>query len=118
SGRKDSVNSVSGIGEPSQAAPGQPDRNNLNTIGNNSVLSGENEAAATSSSTIGTTAGDSQNRTVEPILGADGKNKWFGNQDKAQAFIDKKNLGNDYQVVQDGKRFEIQPKVQAPVQDK
>ncbi|WP_180182731.1 PLxRFG domain-containing protein [Acinetobacter sp. YH01020] len=118
SGRNDSVNSVSGIGEPSQAAPGQPDRNNLNTVGNNSVLSGENEAAATSSSTIGTTTGDSQNRTVEPILGADGKNKWFGNQDKANAFLEKKNLGNDYQVVQDGKRFEIQPKVQAPVQDK
>lgn len=118
SGRNDSVNSVSGIGEPSQAAPGQPDRNNLNTVGNNSVLSGENEAAATSSSTIGTTAGDSQSRTVEPILGADGKNKWFGNQDKANAFLEKKNLGNDYQVVQDGKRFEIQPKVQAPVQDK
>lgn len=118
SGRNDSVNSVSGIGEPSQAAPGQPDRNNLNTVGNNSVLSGENEAAATSSSTIGTTAGDSQNRTVEPILGADGKNKWFGNQDKANAFLEKKNLGNDYQVVQDGKRFEIQPKVQAPVQAK
>ena len=34
--------------------------------------------------------GDSQNRTVEPILGADGKNKWFGNQDKANAFIEKK----------------------------
>ncbi|WP_291345686.1 MULTISPECIES: PLxRFG domain-containing protein [unclassified Acinetobacter] len=117
-GGSDSVNSISGISEPSQAAQGQPDRNNLNTVGNNSVLSGENEAAATSSSTIGTTAGDSQNRTVEPILGADGKNKWFGNQDKAQAFLDKKNLGNDYQVVQDGKRFEIQPKVQAPVQDK
>lgn len=118
SGRNDSVNSVSGIGEPSQAAPGQPDRNNLNTVGNNSVLSDENGAAATSSSTIGTTTGDSQNRTIEPILGADGKNKWFGNQDKANAFLEKKNLGNDYQVVQDGKRFEIQPKVQAPVQDK
>lgn len=49
-------------------------------------------------------------QTVQPILGQDGKNKWFGTQDKAQAFIDKKNLGNDYQVVQDGKRFEIQPK--------
>lgn len=51
-------------------------------------------------------------QTVQPILGQDGKNKWFGSQDKAQAFIDKKNLGNDYQVVQDGKRFEIQPKSQ------
>lgn len=49
-------------------------------------------------------------QTAQPILGQDGKNKWFGTQDKAQAFIDKKNLGNDYQVVQDGKRFEIQPK--------
>lgn len=147
SGRNDSVNSVSGIGEPSQAAPGQSGRNNLNTIGNNSVLSGENEAAATSRSTIGTTASDLPSRTVgesnesgirgnevlastntpenqagskaetnvaQPILGADGKNKWFGNQDKAQAFLDKKNLGNDYQVVQDGKRFEIQPKQVAP----
>ncbi|WP_336982488.1 PLxRFG domain-containing protein [Acinetobacter modestus] len=51
-------------------------------------------------------------QTVQPILGQDGKNKWFGTQDKAQAFIDKKNLGNDYRVVQDGKRFEIQPKSQ------
>ena len=51
-------------------------------------------------------------QTAQPILGQDGKNKWFGNQEKAQAFIDKKKLGNDYQVVQDGKRFEIQPKSQ------
>ncbi len=51
-------------------------------------------------------------QTVQPILGQDGKNKWFGSQEKAQAFIDKKKLGNDYQVVQDGKRFEIQPKSQ------
>ena len=56
-------------------------------------------------------------QTVQPILGQDGKNKWFGTQDKAQAFIDKKKLGNDYQVVQDGKRFEIQPKAKSPVQD-
>ncbi|QOW45549.1 MULTISPECIES: PLxRFG domain-containing protein [Acinetobacter] len=48
-------------------------------------------------------------QTAQPILDQDGKNKWFGNQEKAQAFIDKKKLGNNYQVVQDGKRFEIQP---------
>lgn len=53
-----------------------------------------------------------QTKTTQPILGQDGKNKWFGSQEKAQAFLDKKNLGNDYQVVQDGKRFEIQPKSQ------
>jgi len=57
-------------------------------------------------------AATDQTETVQPILGQDGKNKWFGSQEKAQAFIDKKNLGNDYQVVQDGKRFEIQPKAQ------
>ena len=56
------------------------------------------------------TAQTTSAQTVQPILGQDGKNKWFGTHDKAQAFIDKKNLGNDYQVVQDGKRFEIQPK--------
>ena len=55
-------------------------------------------------------AATDQTETIQPILGADGQNKWFGSQDKAQAFIDKKNLGNDYHVVQDGKRFEIQPK--------
>ena len=55
-------------------------------------------------------AATAQAKTVQPILGADGQNKWFGSQEKAQAFIDKKNLGNDYQVVRDGKRFEIQPK--------
>ncbi len=53
-----------------------------------------------------------QTKTTQPILGQDGKNKWFGSQEKAKAFLDKKNLGNDYQVVQDGKRFEIQPKSQ------
>ena len=158
SGGINSVNSVSGIGEPSQAPQGQSDRNNLDTFGNDSILSGENEGTATSNPSIGTITGDTQSRPIgansessvrdasnngmdlqlgsngetqaqasananvattaqaQPILGSDGKNKWFGNQDKAQAFIDKKNLGNDYQVVQDGKRFEIQAKA-APVQD-
>ncbi|WP_052417803.1 PLxRFG domain-containing protein [Acinetobacter junii] len=63
------------------------------------------------------TAQTATTQTVQPILGQDGKNKWFGTQDKAQAFIDKKKLGNDYQVVQDGKRFEIQPKAKSQVQD-
>lgn len=63
------------------------------------------------------TAQTTSAQTVQPILGQDGKNKWFGTQEKAQAFIDKKDLGNDYQVVQDGKRFEIQPKAKSPVQD-
>lgn len=58
------------------------------------------------------TAQTTSAQTVQPILGQDGKNKWFGTQEKAQAFIDKKDLGNNYQVVQDGKRFEIQPKSQ------
>lgn len=58
------------------------------------------------------TAQTTSAQTFQPILGQDGKNKWFGTQEKAQAFIDKKDLGNDYQVVQDGKRFEIQPKAQ------
>ncbi|MFW2062722.1 PLxRFG domain-containing protein [Acinetobacter ursingii] len=62
-------------------------------------------------------AATDQTETIQPILGADGQNKWFAIQDKAQAFIDKKNLGNDYHVVQNGRRFEIQPKAKSPVQD-
>lgn len=108
--------SVSGVNETTSAAQGQSNSNNINTVGHDSVLSSENEAGATSSFNIETNASDSKNRTVEPIIGADGKNKWFGNQEKAQAFIDKKKLGKDYHVVQDGKRFEIQPNI-AQVQD-
>ena len=110
SGGINNVDSVSGVGEPSQATQGQSDRNNVNTVENDSVLSEENAGTATSSSAIGAAAGDSQSRTVDPILGADGQNKWFASQDKANAFIEKKKLGNDYQVVQNDKRFEIQPK--------
>lgn len=97
----------------------QQDLHHVNAIGDQSTVSGiSGTEEQTNTGTDGKRQGTSQGRTVEPILGADGKNKWFGNQDKANAFLEKKNLGNDYQVVQDGKRFEIQPKVQAPVQDK
>lgn len=89
----------------------QQDLHHVNAIGDQSTVSGiSGTEEQTNTGTDGKRQGTSQGRTVEPILGADGKNKWFGTQDKAQAFIDKKNLGNDYQVVQDGKRFEIQPK--------
>lgn len=56
----------------------------------------------------------SQSNPIQPILGEDGQNKWFASQDKANAFIQKKKLGNDYQVVQNDKRFEIQPKQVTP----
>jgi hypothetical protein len=56
-------------------------------------------------------ASTAQAKTAQPILGADGQNKWFGSQEKAQAFIDKKKLGDDYQITQaDKSRFEITPK--------
>lgn len=59
-------------------------------------------------------AQSSQSSRIQPILGADDQNKWFSSEDKANAFIDKKKLGNDYQVVQNDKRFEIQPKQVTP----
>ena len=80
-----------------KSLPQQHDTNTANAM----VGSTETSAATTDPTKI-----------AEPILGSDGQNKWFGSQEKAQAFIDKKNLGNDYQVFQDGKRFEIQPKPQ------
>ncbi|OLF38015.1 hypothetical protein BTW00_02325 [Psychrobacter sp. C 20.9] len=44
-------------------------------------------------------------------IGKDGNAKWFGKQDKAQAFIDKKGISDTHEVVSAGKsRFEIQPK--------
>jgi N12 class adenine-specific DNA methylase len=46
----------------------------------------------------------------KPIVGADGQNKWFGSQEKADAFIEKKGITNTHQVVQtETKRFEIKP---------
>lgn len=44
------------------------------------------------------------------ILGADGQNKWFGSQAKADAFVTKKGITDTHHVVQtENKRFEIQP---------
>lgn len=50
---------------------------------------------------------------IEPILGKDGKNKWFATQNKADEFIQKKSLGDNYTIEQTGKmRYEIVPKAQ------
>ncbi|WMW72933.1 PLxRFG domain-containing protein [Acinetobacter bereziniae] len=44
------------------------------------------------------------------ILGADGQNKWFGSQAKADAFVTQKGITDTHHVVQtENKRFEIQP---------
>lgn len=51
--------------------------------------------------------------TNDAAIGKDGQAKWFGKQDKAQAFIDKKGISDTHEVVSAGKsRFEIQPKAQ------
>ena len=45
---------------------------------------------------------------------ADTANKWFGSQEKADAYIAKKKLSGSHEVVQTGKvRFEVKPKEQA-----
>lgn len=45
-----------------------------------------------------------------PLLGADGKPKWFMSEDKAQAHIEKKKLTGQYEVKKiDNRRFEIHP---------
>lgn len=43
---------------------------------------------------------------------ADYSDKWFASQDKAQAFIDKKRIGDTHEVVWNKKRYEIKPKDQ------
>lgn len=59
---------------------------------------------------------DSQASIAAPkdvSIGADGQPKWFGSSAKAQAFIDKNNIGHTHQVMQtDNKRFEILPKAE------
>lgn len=50
----------------------------------------------------------------------DYSDKWFGSQDKAQAFIEKQGIGASHEFAQDGKRFLIKAKqeqtaVEAPV---
>lgn len=59
--------SGSGVIETSSAPQGQSNSNNINTVGNASIISSKNEATPTSSSTISTNASDSKSRVVEPI---------------------------------------------------
>lgn len=56
------------------------------------------------------TQADTQTDERGPLLGADGKPKWFMSEDKAQAHIEKKKLTGQYQVQKvDNRRFEIHP---------
>jgi len=49
---------------------------------------------------------------AKPALRDQYAGKWFGSQEKAQAFLDKKKAGETHEIVQTGKvRFEIKPKV-------
>ncbi|WP_336034694.1 PLxRFG domain-containing protein [Acinetobacter bereziniae] len=59
--------SGSGVIETSSAPQGQSNSNNINTVGNASIISSKNEATPTSSSTISTNAIDSKSRVVDPI---------------------------------------------------
>ena len=55
--------------------------------------------------------------TNDAAIGKDGQAKWFGSNDKAQAFIAKKGLSGTHEVVSAGKsRFEIQPKAEGTPQ--
>lgn len=59
-------------------------------------------------------AAEATTEAPKPLMGADGKPKWFFSRDKAESFITKKKLGNDYQVNEVSKnRFEIHPIAEA-----
>ena len=56
------------------------------------------------------TQAETQSDERGPLLGADGNPKWFMSEDKAQAFIEKKKLTDQYRVQKvDNRRFEIHP---------
>lgn len=62
--------------------------------------------------TVDKTTSQEKNQTDErgPLLGADGNPKWFMSEDKAQAFIEKKKLTDQYHVQKvNNRRFEIHP---------
>lgn len=60
---------------------------------------------------------DSTAPNNDVAIGKDGQAKWFGSNDKAQAFISKKGLSDTHEVVSAGKsRFEIQPKAESTPQ--
>ena len=62
--------------------------------------------------TAAKTTSQEKNQTDErgPLLGADGNPKWFMSEDKAQAFIEKKKLTDQYHVQKvNNRRFEIHP---------
>lgn len=110
-----SLQTAAGIGESTELDSTKSQKDGTGSVSRSSIDTGTKKPDVLQGTDgTATQATSVESNNVQPILGADGKNKWFGNQDKAQAFIDKKNLGNDYQVVQDGKRFEIQPKQVAP----
>lgn len=59
---------------------------------------------------VAPTQAETQSDERGPLLGADGKPKWFMSQEKAQAFIEKKKLTDQYRVQKvDNRRFEIHP---------
>lgn len=63
-------------------------------------------------------ATETATETRGPLLGADGKPKWFFNREKAEAHVAKKKLGDQYQVKEVSKnRFEIHPAEEAETQD-
>lgn len=60
---------------------------------------------------------DSTAPSNDVAIGKDGQAKWFGSNDKAQAFIDKKGISDTHEVVSAGRsRFEIQPKAEGTPQ--
>lgn len=110
-----SLQKAAGIGESTELNSTKSQEDGTGSVSRSSIDTGRQQPDVLQGTDgTATQATSVESNNVQPILGADGKNKWFGSQDKAQAFLDKKNLGNDYQVVQDGKRFEIQPKQVAP----
>lgn len=59
---------------------------------------------------VAPTQAETQSDERGPLLGADGKPKWFMSEDKAQAHIEKKKLTGQYHVKKiDNRRFEIHP---------
>lgn len=91
--------------EPDLATTVQPDEGGIAGSGERGITDAADQPATSGRTAV---SGDTATADTGPaLIGGDGKPKWFSTQEKAQAFIDRRKLG-DYSTVQvKPNRFEI-----------
>lgn len=85
------------------ASPAATDTGGAGVQGSNGAVGSAAAGGAPESGTGGAGAGSAKAAPAAPV-------KWFGTQDKADAYVAKQKLADSHEVVQEGRRFEVRPK--------